>query len=262
MAGPISVNDPRAPRNPETPPAGNTPTKKAALVAGVAAFKARQQVKAGQQAAPQNVGLIDPLVCTDRDKSPRLTEAQLREVKAAAAKSTVDGWRALAKFGDRYAGASVAALSEPTSIPYKVMHNAVKAAGADTKSAAFQKAAKDHLKHYIADIEKSSNNGGTYRLPTSTQIEESYARSLQENGISPYANTALLFARTAYADGVHKSGDTWHDCANGFGINLEADRKGPPSKAALGLDYDLASKRLKLLEILTGFDMMNRYPKL
>jgi hypothetical protein len=248
----LAANYSAAQSNRGGPSSGETPrSKQAAVFPGVY----RGQPAKGQ-ASLQNVGWLDPAVCSKTNKSPRLTEAQLKEVEAAKEKSTVDGWKALAKYGDRYAAASVEALSQPGMVKRIVMRKAVQLAGGDPDSNEFQKAAKDHLDHYIQDIKSGREAMGGYRLPTSTQIEKSYYDSLKENGISPYANTALLFARTAYPKGSDpkqkQGGDTWHDCANGLGINLEADRKGPPSKEALSLDRDKASAHLLRIEAFTA----------
>ena len=103
------------------------------------------------------IGACLPTPLADKSTSVRLTPDQLRQVEEAAARSTVEGWRKLAEFGDRYAAAAAEALSNPGSNKYAVANLALDLVKADP--AKFQKAAEAHLKHYIEDI-KANNEGG------------------------------------------------------------------------------------------------------
>ena len=172
-------------------------------------------------------------------KSIRLTPDQLKQVEEAGAKDPVDAWRKLAEFGDRYAMGAAEALGEPGSLKYRVVRSALWLADADPNNVT--QAEKDHLKNYINYIKRnydSANN--TYGLPLSTQIETSYYNSMVKNDISPYAATALLFSKITHEG--WQIPPTWHDF--GIGLDLESDRKGPPSEEAKGLDGPKAFGRL------------------
>jgi hypothetical protein len=204
------------------------------------------------KATLQNVHFLDPVSsCKHKATSPRLSEAQLGEIEAAVKdgqqKGTLEGvaqgWKAFAKYGDRYAAAAARALSDPGSSEYKAMHKALELEGVSDDQPNFIKAAQDHLQHYV-EMTKDSPEGGKFRLPSSTKIETSYYDSLVKNKVSPYVNIANLAARIE-ADPRTGSFDTWHDCAGGYGINLPDDRKGPPSNIVKELKADKAGKRYK-----------------
>jgi hypothetical protein len=181
---------------------------------------------------------VDWLVCSSKKEAPSLTDRQLKEIKAAAAKGTTEGWKALGKYGDTYASAAAKALSDPNSDEYQAMHLALKFAKIKDSDQNFKKAAADHLKHYIQMIEDAPKKvDGTHKLPRSTEIEASYYHSLVDNKVSPYANLALMMANMA---GHKKGTETWHDCVDGMGLNLPRDRKGPPSREAMSLNYKKA----------------------
>lgn len=180
-------------------------------------------------------------------KSVPLTPGQLNEIKAMTrnaadnpdkTKAVAEVWSRLAAFGDTYAKAAADGLSDPRSVYGQVIRNAWHQTGADFSK--FGDVALRHLQNYVRTIDRKFNEDGIASLPTSTQIETSYAKAVEYAGVSPYTAVDLLLSRVT----AGTSAPNWYDSAAGLGLGLEADRIGPRSKEAMALSPSEASAKL------------------
>lgn len=184
---------------------------------------------------------------TKTRKSKPLTPEQLAEVeKSYASGDIAKTWELLASYGDTYATAAAQGIKDPTSFYGHAIRNSWQATNADLSK--FNDVAKQHQRNYINIIQKNLDKEGVASLPTSTQIETSYYKAVTYYGISPYSAVDLLFSKMTAENGT----PNWHDKLLGAGINLEDDRKGPPSEEAKGLDYTEARNRLARISTLNG----------
>ena len=121
--------------------------------------------------------------------------------------------------------------------------------------------ARTHQNNYINLIEDNLKDKGKGTLPNSTAIEKSYYKALEKHGISPYTAVDLLISKI-YSEGevlpdkarahLPDIGTNWHDKLFGTGVNLEPDRKGPPSEEAKSLSLRDATAQLATLTAVTA----------
>jgi hypothetical protein len=98
----------------------------------------------------------------------------------------IDVWRKLASYGDTYAASALKVIDEPGSMPWSVVRGVWYATGADFSK--FDAVADQHAKNYIARIDQRPDveRPGWYRLPSTRDIENSYASALARFGIDRY----------------------------------------------------------------------------
>ena len=116
-----------------------------------------------------------------------ITQAQLDDVKelVQSGASPKQVWDRLAQYGDTYADGAVKVFQSDSHGWYTV--RAIwDVTGADMSK--FNQVAVTHMSQYLEKIEQS-NDGKGYRLPNTADIEESYVRALEKNGLT--AKTAI-----------------------------------------------------------------------
>ncbi|MBJ7534333.1 hypothetical protein JDN40_09480 [Rhodomicrobium vannielii ATCC 17100] len=159
-------------------------------------------------------------------------------------------WSKLAEFGDTYAKAAAEGLSDPTSMYGQVIRHAWHETGADFQK--FGDVALKHLQNYVKIIGDNLRKTSVAKLPTSTQIETSYADAVKQSGLSPYTAVDLLLSRVTAGTTL----PNWYDQGGGLGLGLDFDRIGPRSEEAMGLDFYQSIKTFAGISANTA----NTYP--
>jgi hypothetical protein len=158
--------------------------------------------------------------------------------KSLATKNVQATWDLLASYGDTYAKAAAVGIKDPTSYYGQMIRNAWHAADADFSK--FNVVALQHQKNYVGIIKANFADKGVATLPKTNEIESSYYQALDRNHVSPFTAIDLLLSKIS----SKTSTPNWHDPAFGFGMDIEPDRKGPPSEEAKRLTLADASGRL------------------
>jgi hypothetical protein len=99
--------------------------------------------------------------------------------------TVADVWSQLASYGDSYATSAAQVIGAPGTLPWTIVRSIWSTTNADFSK--FDAVAQQHLSNYINDIVGSTpTSAGDYLLPTSRDIETSYATALAKYGIQPY----------------------------------------------------------------------------
>jgi hypothetical protein len=150
---------------------------------------------------------------------------------------TTAAWNYLASVGDKYATAAALVTGDPLSRYGQVARNTWHEAGADFSK--FDDVAHNYQAKYLDTILNSSNGDGTYRLPSSTDIETNYIHALEDNEVSPYAaiDADLALANLHGERYIGTKGATWP-----WILGLEPERVGPVSQEVLKLREDTGAE--------------------
>jgi hypothetical protein len=149
-----------------------------------------------------------------------LTDAQLRQVQQVYRDtgSVAQTWRALALSGDQYAQAAYQVIAQPDSSLGRITRGVWEVAGADMSQ--FDNVAGAHLQNYLNYIQRAENPDGTFSLPTTTQIEQSYGGALTSRG-QPLRAAVDIDIQAAYGGSGSGIGPTW---SSYLGLNIDSAR--------------------------------------
>lgn len=160
---------------------------------------------------------------------------------------TSNVWKYLGSVGDKYAASAALVTGDPLSAMGQIVRNTWYEAGADFSK--FDKVAHEYQGLYLSKIRDSSNGDGTYRLPSSTQIEQYYLGALKENEVSPYAaiDADLALANIKANEYLGTKVVTWPQI-----VGLEPERTGPVSQEVLALRAGQGAKEFARVFFDTG----------
>jgi hypothetical protein len=187
--------------------------------------------------------MTDAASSANSRRSTPLTAEQLAQVEQSFAEGDVaKTWELLTSFHDSYAAIAAPAIKDPTSLYGQVLRNSWHVVKADFNK--IHSTAREHQQNYINIIKRNYANTGSASLPNTTQIEQSYYRALVHEGVPPYAAVNLLLSKISSVTGSK----SWYD---GIAVEIEPDRKGPPSAEAKILDFSPALGNFAQVSALT-----------